>query len=660
MDNIGDRIKEKRKELGLTQLELANKINVTDRAVSKWEQNEGNPDISILPNLAEIFDVSLDYLMTGKSAEEKIVTMSKIELCAKKDSPALLESFDLSSKDEDGKGLWYYIIKYDSINVFNTLIQKKKATQILNFNNRRLDSNDHIANIIYFLIVTNNLSEINQFDFSDIGFANPNELNDKALNALMGDKRVKETTRNYLLTSHKREMNFNGNGNYINSSSKIKGNTQILYPYLLSKAIDFKEWKFADEVLNAIADANLYIGDLTEKKKINRDDQNFRQSDINRKILLMFKPTDKPDYNEKELYEYAINIEKGILISILNAHKYDLLDKANNICRKIKMDTISKRDIELDKIENSSKSETEKLKFRAINNYIVIPSILDQTEDLKLIREIIDNNYYHYYEFVYDCLTKKKQKILYKFFIDNNLEMFADKLTEGTKAYSSLLADSWTFFISQPNDINYKEHKELFAAQNDITEVINDLQKRNRSFDNLELYKLMDNPVIANIKEIKERIYTKVNDRIEAKKQAEIDKIERAKIVKGLTKDYFYSLLKNNGKELFIIKLCALLDAIFRFDYKYEGDDYFARLNTHIKNGPKSRNCDDGWGYMVKDTKYDTEVVFPWQRTADMLNRLRIQRNNIAHSESDKVEELTDDELKECLEYVFSINKAED
>lgn len=37
MDNIGDRIKQKRRKLGLTQAELGEKLNITDRAVSKWE-----------------------------------------------------------------------------------------------------------------------------------------------------------------------------------------------------------------------------------------------------------------------------------------------------------------------------------------------------------------------------------------------------------------------------------------------------------------------------------------------------------------------------------------------------------------------------------------------------------------------------------------------
>ncbi len=72
MNTIGDRIKIKRKELGLTQVEVGEKLHVTDRAVSKWEQNDGNPDFSLLPQLAEILGVTLDYLITGKVVEPLI------------------------------------------------------------------------------------------------------------------------------------------------------------------------------------------------------------------------------------------------------------------------------------------------------------------------------------------------------------------------------------------------------------------------------------------------------------------------------------------------------------------------------------------------------------------------------------------------------------
>ena len=49
----GDRIKELRKQNNLTQLELANKLNITDKAVSKWESNLGEPSIDLLMELSK-------------------------------------------------------------------------------------------------------------------------------------------------------------------------------------------------------------------------------------------------------------------------------------------------------------------------------------------------------------------------------------------------------------------------------------------------------------------------------------------------------------------------------------------------------------------------------------------------------------------------------
>lgn len=52
-----------RKESGLTQSKLAGKMGVTDKAVSKWERDVCCPDVSTIPKLAELFEVSVDDLM---------------------------------------------------------------------------------------------------------------------------------------------------------------------------------------------------------------------------------------------------------------------------------------------------------------------------------------------------------------------------------------------------------------------------------------------------------------------------------------------------------------------------------------------------------------------------------------------------------------------
>ncbi len=58
---LGMMIAELRKERGLTQMELAEKMGVTDKAVSKWERDLSCPDINSLPNLADV----LGYRLTN-------------------------------------------------------------------------------------------------------------------------------------------------------------------------------------------------------------------------------------------------------------------------------------------------------------------------------------------------------------------------------------------------------------------------------------------------------------------------------------------------------------------------------------------------------------------------------------------------------------------
>ena len=57
--SFGKYIAEKRKQLGMTQMQLAEKIHVTDKAVSKWERGLSYPDVTLLEPLAEALSVSI-------------------------------------------------------------------------------------------------------------------------------------------------------------------------------------------------------------------------------------------------------------------------------------------------------------------------------------------------------------------------------------------------------------------------------------------------------------------------------------------------------------------------------------------------------------------------------------------------------------------------
>lgn len=74
MENIKNTVAENITKLrilnNMTQLELAEKLNYSDKTISKWERAESSPDISVLVELADLFGVSLDYLVRTENIEQ--------------------------------------------------------------------------------------------------------------------------------------------------------------------------------------------------------------------------------------------------------------------------------------------------------------------------------------------------------------------------------------------------------------------------------------------------------------------------------------------------------------------------------------------------------------------------------------------------------------
>ncbi len=100
---IGQFIAHLRKEQNMTQLELANKLGVTDRAVSKWENGRGLPDISLIIPLCEELSISVNELLCG----EKIVT----EDITKKSEENIIETLSYSERRvKKTKKIFYSIL----------------------------------------------------------------------------------------------------------------------------------------------------------------------------------------------------------------------------------------------------------------------------------------------------------------------------------------------------------------------------------------------------------------------------------------------------------------------------------------------------------------------------------------------------------------------
>ncbi len=85
---IGKFIQNKRKEKNITQQELAEKLNITDRAISKWENGKCMPDVGIMQELCEILNITINDLFSGevvnmkdteKKLEENLLEMTKLK-----------------------------------------------------------------------------------------------------------------------------------------------------------------------------------------------------------------------------------------------------------------------------------------------------------------------------------------------------------------------------------------------------------------------------------------------------------------------------------------------------------------------------------------------------------------------------------------------------
>ena len=96
---LGKRIADLRREKGFKQDELAEKLGISPQAVSKWENDQTCPDISLLPSLAKILGVSIDELLSGKKEEAPEVKI--LPESERKDIKNMILRIVASAKDGD-------------------------------------------------------------------------------------------------------------------------------------------------------------------------------------------------------------------------------------------------------------------------------------------------------------------------------------------------------------------------------------------------------------------------------------------------------------------------------------------------------------------------------------------------------------------------------
>ena len=116
---LGEKLKKARKEAGLSQEQLAQKLSVSRSAVAKWESGKGMPDVNNLKVIAQLLDVSVDYLLDEEEKLSFNETKEAIDL----------DSFEVTGKCRDKKDAACYA-KFRDADAIYPLIRRKKMTKL--------------------------------------------------------------------------------------------------------------------------------------------------------------------------------------------------------------------------------------------------------------------------------------------------------------------------------------------------------------------------------------------------------------------------------------------------------------------------------------------------------------------------------------------------
>lgn len=609
--SIGKTIAALRKEKGWTQVDLAGKLQVSDKAVSKWEKDDAFPSMEFFPALAELFNVSIDYLMTGKNPEPQVVTMSKAELCAKNNKLALVKEIDCTHRDENGKTLIDYIVMYECLDVFVELCT-------INKNNIRKFK---IVDAVKFCILSNRLDLLTNVSFQlnsnvryefdtakDIlgllperaleHFGNKQGIDKYAcilpnafFKMLLTDKRIKKDTLDFILGTQ-------------------ADRTCVWYhafPYLIHQCYENGNKEMLSRLLT-----------------ITKDNNNYAYSNLTNNQIYAFNYFFIGFYNSKNGHGLIRILEETTKLA-LDRGDFELVADFNAINSAIikyqssfKCYVASRDEIRIAKLKlDKSVSATDIAIQSTIHNGIVCIDELMAINDFNIFKNTLAKHPIHIIEALMDMLQNNKFREIYQFAVDENDSSLAAMIIkediEGAKKHIV------TYWRADKYDINAR-HLFIFKKNRCI-----DFYSATKTYSE---YKTIDS-ILAFFEECKQRI---INDLSL--------KLDKEKTIGDLTKDYFEKELAKGNIEIVIIKLCVRLEAILRSDYHYEGD--FADLLKRYCEEKLTWQEDDGWGYMERKSD---------DKTRDALNKLRIKRNSIVHSEKGE-EELSIDEIRFCIDYI--------
>lgn len=435
-NGIGKRIATLRKQKGWTQVDLAEKLSVSDKAVSKWESEAGFPEISQLPVMATLFNVSIDYLMTGKTPEKEIMTISKSELCAKNDDVDMAEKVKDLPKDENGKNIVDYILQYESLKVF-----KKLCETDLKFITRF-----SILDAITLSVKSNSLFLLSGKTFEidyNCRFTFENENTIKELIPLEDKEYFANTKiKSACILPRKFFTMIVTNGNTKEETMNVLLSDQNerkcvwyhAFPYLIDEAYKNGNDKLLLRLLE-ISRINNAVAYETINPVYDRYDGEYNY------VLNYFFIAPKYGNNGHGL----VRILESTIKKALEKGDFDMLDEFNKINTDIKdfikiklwrvnsdntkcyiasADEIRIAKLKLDK----SVSETELKLQSAIHNGIINIKELQAIKKFDVIKKALYEYPIHPFELIYGMYQQQKWRDLFKFSVDYGIDRLSDSI----------------------------------------------------------------------------------------------------------------------------------------------------------------------------------------------------------------------------------------
>lgn len=681
---VGERIKELRNKMGLTQAELAERSGFTPQTVSNWEGGTREPDIDTLVKLSSLFSVSLDYLISGKEQEKEVVIMSRIEMAAKKDDPSIIQDLSFSTnytKDENGKCIMDYVIQYNSKKIFEVMF--KSCTHqthydvLFNCEYFNKSQNRNLKVIEYLLPFGKEREFVKLYRLGEIRLLNefaPNFINQRAYGAKAKEELL-ESYKNifkYLVDNYSKLSDEIRDYYFASNQEKAdrKNCWSYAFPYFLDFAVKGKNDSLVKYLLKRMKEGL----DAYDLKSENMRSQGYNENQIYRNSQNMFieRPMD-------DTYQYAMQNGLFAEARLING----LLEKPH-----------PEKELKLAEMKSNSNVDIrETLKYEFTKDYILrfremlssdvaIPGVDKEVSKDKYLEallkkyksiysDVINNSSLSFLELAYRGVANNDLSDFYKFVIDNNFTKLRDMVLMGDS--EKLLAYLVNVFVVKSDEIREQPVNNRYdLREKNVYRVTYQRNRNGEMYVDDNLFKLVQDQYKAGVlpidiefsSDVKKGVEYFDNFKKEVMKQWESDiesriasrqarmKVEKEyqKVKEEIIDEYLKNLIDKNDEEKATIKLCVKLEAVLKFKYSYEGD-LFTMLDKFFEEHCKLYNPYDDY-----DNNYNWQLSedAKHKKWIDHLQKLRMKRNSIVHSEKTNVD-LSRQELIDCIQIINEI-----